>query len=75
MTAVAMANTTIIERIADPLPGGRAQLVETCFDYDEHGRGTQEYTVRRGSPAAMATVREHEEVLTFTDAGVSRRRP
>lgn len=51
----------VIERIADPLPGGRAQLVETLF-----ADGGQVYSVRCGSPARAEVVREYEETLTIT---------
>jgi hypothetical protein len=64
-----MTHVTIIERLADPLPGGRAQLVETVYE-----DGVQVERVRRGSPAAEATVRKVEEVLTMTDAGTFRAR-
>lgn len=48
---------TVIERYAEPLPGGRAQLVEECFD-----GSTTLYRVLRGSPAPAETVRRHEDV-------------
>lgn len=65
----------IVERIAEPLPGGRAQLVETCFDVDATGRSEQLYSVQRGSPAAAEVVARHEETLTMDAAGVRRSRP
>lgn len=52
----------VIERIAEPLPGGRAQLVESVF---VDGEQVPELSCKRGSPAAMATVREHEETVRF----------
>jgi hypothetical protein len=61
---------TIIERLAEPLPGKRAQLVETVF---EDGRMVSR--VRCGSPAPMETVRRYEETLTMDDAGVRRSTP
>ena len=62
---------TVIERIAEPLPGGRAQLWEYVF---EDGQQLPDGTCRRGSPAPAETVCKHEEILTFTTA-VTRRRP
>lgn len=50
----------VIERIAEPLPGGRAQLVEYVF---EDGEQRPELTVKRGSPAAADVVRQHEQTV------------
>lgn len=49
---------TIIERIAEPVSGGRSILRETLF-----ADGEQQYSVLRGSPAPTETVKAHEEVV------------
>lgn len=54
--------TVIIERIAEPLPGARAQLVEYVFI---DGEQVAELTVKRGSPAPAKT-----RARTRRDAGV-----
>lgn len=64
-----MAGVVVIERIAEPLPGDRAQLVETVFV-----DGAQELRTLRGSPAHRDKVRRHEETLTMDDRGVRVRR-
>lgn len=66
-----MGSVVVIERIAEPLEGGRAQLVEYVF---EDGVQDVSATCRRGSPAALAVVREHEETLTIDDDGIRVRR-
>jgi hypothetical protein len=66
--------TVIIERVADPLPGGRAQLVETMFEREGDGAPTQVYSVRRGSPARAEVVAREVELLTMDDDGVHRTR-
>lgn len=50
----------VIERIAEPLGGGRAQLVEYVF---EDGEQRPELTCRRGSPAAAEVVERHAETI------------
>lgn len=65
-------SVTIIERTAESLPGGRAQLVERVWI---DGEQRPELTVRRGSSAAADVVRQHEETVTIGDEGVRRRRP
>ena len=54
---------TIIERVAEPLGGGRAQLMETVF---VNGVKVLALSHKVGSPAPIATVRQHEETfLTY----------
>lgn len=60
---------TIIERIAEELPGNRGQLRETIFD-----DGEQVSSTLIGSPAPIDTVREREETLTITAERVTRRK-
>jgi hypothetical protein len=59
-----MAGVLIIERIADPLPGGRAQLVQTVF---VDGEQVPELSHPVGSPAPAEVVREHVETLRFEE--------
>jgi hypothetical protein len=58
-----MAGVLIIERIADPLPGGRGQLVQTTWI---DGEQVPELSFPVGSPAPMATVREFEGTRRWT---------
>lgn len=55
-----MTDELLIERVAESMPGGRAQLVERVWI---DGEQVPELTVNRGSPAAAETVREHEETI------------
>lgn len=66
-----MSRPAIIERLAEPLAGGRAVLRETLF-----ADGEQVYSHLSGSPAPADVVRRYEETLTFYDDGrVERRGP
>lgn len=64
-----MTGAVIIERAAEPLPGGRAQLVERVW---VDGEQVMAMTCRRGSPARAEVVREHEETLLIDDDGTRR---
>lgn len=52
----------VIERAADPLPGGRAQLVQTVF---VDGEKVPELSHPVGSPASAETVARHVETIKF----------
>jgi hypothetical protein len=59
----------VIERSAEQIEGGRAQLVERVF---VDGQSVSLLPVKRGSPAPVETVRAYEEVISITIESESR---